>query len=127
MASWMVALMAVLVLSIPAVAAADEDANAVFQKNCSKCHGKEGKGDTKVGKKLKVQDYTDAAWQKKVTDEELTKAIKEGKGEKQEDGETAMPKFADTGRPAEPTVAGSESPAAKVTSMPWIVFATARW
>jgi cytochrome c6 len=46
--------------------------------NCAKCHGADGKGQTKVGKKLELKDYTDAAVQAKMTDEEMTKAISEG-------------------------------------------------
>jgi mono/diheme cytochrome c family protein len=57
-----------------------------WEANCAKCHGADGKGETKVGKKLKVKDYTDAAVQAKLTDDELLKAIttgvKEGEKEK---------------------------------------------
>lgn len=49
-----------------------------WENNCAKCHGADGKGETKVGKKLKVKDYTDAAVQAKMTDEEITKAITDG-------------------------------------------------
>lgn len=49
-----------------------------YTKECAKCHGKDGKGDTTMGKKLKVKDYTAAAVQAKMTDEEMTKAIKGG-------------------------------------------------
>lgn len=49
-----------------------------WDNNCAKCHGADGKGETKVGKKLKVKDYTDAAVQAKMTDEEIIKAITDG-------------------------------------------------
>ena len=49
-----------------------------WDNNCAKCHGADGKGQTKVGKKLNLKDYTDAAVQAKMTDEEMTKAITEG-------------------------------------------------
>jgi len=83
-----------VVLVAPGAAMADDAAKAVWDKSCAKCHGKEGKGDTKVGKKLKIVDYTNAEWQGKVKDDELFKAIKEGKGEKDDEGEFAMPAFA---------------------------------
>lgn len=57
-----------------------------WDNHCAKCHGADGKGQTKMGKKLKIRDYTDAAVQSKFTDEEALKALKEGvkdKGGKQ--------------------------------------------
>ena len=57
------------------------DAKANYTKDCQKCHGADGKGQTTMGKKLKAKDYTDAAVQKKFTDEEAIKIIREGKKE----------------------------------------------
>ncbi|RME93910.1 MAG: cytochrome c [Verrucomicrobia bacterium] len=51
---------------------------AVFDKKCAKCHGKDGKGQTTMGRKLKIKDYTKAESWAKVKDEEAVKAIKEG-------------------------------------------------
>jgi cytochrome c6 len=58
------------------VHAADVKEN--WTQNCAKCHGADGKGDTKMGKKLDIKDFTDAAVQAKFTDEQMAKAIKEG-------------------------------------------------
>ncbi len=49
-----------------------------WENHCAKCHGADGKGQTKVGRKLKVMDYTDAAAQAKFTDAEAIKATAEG-------------------------------------------------
>ena len=49
-----------------------------WEKNCTKCHGPDGKGDTKMGKKLEIKDFTDAKYQDLMKDEEMLKAIKEG-------------------------------------------------
>lgn len=49
-----------------------------WENHCTKCHGDDGKGLTKAGKKLKLKDYTDAAVQAKMTDEEMLKAIADG-------------------------------------------------
>lgn len=49
-----------------------------WENHCAKCHGEDGKGQTKVGKKLKLKDYTDAAVQAEMTDEMIVKAITEG-------------------------------------------------
>jgi cytochrome c6 len=56
-----------------------------WDNNCAKCHGADGKGQTKVGKKLNLKDYTNAAVQAKMTDEEMTKAITGGVFEKEKE------------------------------------------
>ena len=45
---------------------------------CMKCHGADGRGQTKVGKKLGLKDYTDAKVQAEMNDEHMTKVIAEG-------------------------------------------------
>lgn len=35
----------------------------LYDKQCAKCHGEDGKGQTKMGQKLGAQDYTDPAVQ----------------------------------------------------------------
>jgi cytochrome c553 len=65
-------------LSSFAVGAYAFDASAAWGDQCAKCHGKDGKGDTKMGKKLNIKDYTDAKVQADVTDDAAFKAIKEG-------------------------------------------------
>ncbi len=57
---------------------AADDAKAVWDKSCSACHGKDGKGATPMGKKMNLKDYTDAKVQESFKDEDLSKAIKEG-------------------------------------------------
>jgi cytochrome c553 len=69
------------------------DAKESWAKHCAKCHGKEGAGDTTMGKKLKIKDYTKAEEQKKFTDEEALKITKEGK---KEGSKTLMKGFAST-------------------------------
>ena len=67
---------AVFAASVLTVTAAD--VKETWEKNCTKCHGPDGKGDTKMGKKLDIKDLTDAKLQASVKDEEMLKAIKEG-------------------------------------------------
>ena len=64
------------------VAAYGFDASTAWNDQCAKCHGKDGKGDTKMGKKLSIKDYSDTAVQAGFTDEEAFKAIKEGTKDK---------------------------------------------
>jgi mono/diheme cytochrome c family protein len=49
-----------------------------WENNCSKCHGADGKGQTKAGKKLNLKDYTDAKAQAEMKDEEMIKTITDG-------------------------------------------------
>ncbi|HWL16513.1 MAG TPA: cytochrome c [Opitutus sp.] len=49
-----------------------------WENHCQKCHGADGKGQTKSGKKLQVKDYTDAAVQAEMTDEHIIKIIADG-------------------------------------------------
>jgi len=62
-------------LSTTAVAYAD---GASLWKKCASCHGADGKGDTKMGKKLNIRDFSKADVQAKFTDDDIKKAIKEG-------------------------------------------------
>ena len=61
---------------IGSASAADVKEN--WAKSCAKCHGPDGKGDTKMGKKLEIKDFTDAKYQASLKDEDMLKAIKEG-------------------------------------------------
>jgi cytochrome c6 len=49
-----------------------------WDNQCSKCHGADGKGQTKVGKKLGLKDYTDAKVQAGMTDAAMTKTVTDG-------------------------------------------------
>ncbi|HMP84439.1 MAG TPA: cytochrome c [Verrucomicrobiota bacterium] len=67
---------AVIVMSALIVFAADGKAG--YEKSCAKCHGKDGAGQTAMGKKLGAKDYTDPKVQEALTDAAGIKAIKEG-------------------------------------------------
>ena len=67
------------------------DGAELWMKNCRKCHGEEGKGDTPMGSKFGVRDYTDPAVQADMTDEEIHSAIVDGV--KNEDGRPVMMAF----------------------------------
>ena len=49
-----------------------------WENHCMKCHGADGKGQTKAGKKLNVRDYTDPKVQAEMKDEEMIKATADG-------------------------------------------------
>jgi cytochrome c553 len=77
----------ILGLAIASVAvwsARADDAKSIYEQNCAKCHGADGKGATKMGAKLGCKDYTDAKVQADMTDAAATKAIKEGVKDKED-------------------------------------------
>jgi cytochrome c553 len=78
----------VAVLAVPAISARGADAKALYGKDCAKCHGEDGKGETKMGKKLGAKDYTSTKVQEELKDEAAFKAIKEGLKDK--DGKILM-------------------------------------
>jgi mono/diheme cytochrome c family protein len=71
--------LATLCVFAAAASAWAADAKDTWDKQCAKCHGTDGKGDTKMGKKLEVKDYTDAKVQAAMKDDEMAKTIKQGK------------------------------------------------
>ena len=73
----------VAVLAMPALAVLAADAKANYEKDCAKCHGADGTGDTKMGKKLGAKDYSDAKVQAELKDAAAIKAIKEGLKDKE--------------------------------------------
>lgn len=70
--------MTLAVCAAMVVSASAADAKANWEKDCKKCHGPEGKGDTAIGKKLEIKDFSDPKVQASLKDEAMFKAIKEG-------------------------------------------------
>ena|SRR5688572_2177290 len=71
-----------------AMTASAADAKENYEKGCAKCHGADGKGQTKMGQKLGIKDYTDAKVQAEMKEDAAFKAIKEGLKDKE--GKTLM-------------------------------------
>jgi cytochrome c553 len=68
----------IVLLAGMALTAGAADAKATYEKDCAKCHGKDGTGQTMMGKKLNAKDYTSAKVQEELKDDAAIKAIKEG-------------------------------------------------
>lgn len=85
-------LLAAVLLSLAATGSLRADTAENWGKHCASCHGKDGKGETKAGKKAGAKDQTDAAYQAKLTDDQAFKSIKEGMKEGDKD---KMKPFAD--------------------------------
>jgi cytochrome c6 len=49
-----------------------------WDNHCASCHGADGKAQTKIGKKLKIRDYTDPQVQAELKDESMIKATADG-------------------------------------------------
>ena len=71
-----------------ATVASAADGKENYDKSCAKCHGADGKGQTKMGQKLGIRDYTDAKVQADLKDDVAFKSIKEGLKDK--DDKTLM-------------------------------------
>ncbi len=63
-------------LLLVAGAARADGAAAIFEKKCATCHGKDGKGQTKMGEKMGVKDLTALA----ASAADFEKTIESGKG-----------------------------------------------
>lgn len=63
------------------VTAADVKTN--WNTHCAKCHGADGSGDTKTGRKLGVRDYRDPKVQAAMTERDMIKATRGGLKDKQ--------------------------------------------
>ncbi len=60
------------------LAAAAFTPSKLFVERCSKCHGEDGKANTPKGRKMKAQDFTDPAFQEKVSDAKMIDAVTNG-------------------------------------------------
>lgn len=68
----------VLALSLAATSAGAEDAAETWKAKCKSCHGEDGKAQTKMGQKEKIDDLSDAGWQKRHSDDKIRTVITEG-------------------------------------------------
>jgi cytochrome c6 len=71
---------ALLLVALSNTLAADVKEN--WEKHCQKCHGADGKGETRMGRQSGVKDYTDSKVQAEMKDDKAIKIIKEGLVEK---------------------------------------------
>lgn len=78
LSSWMkvIAVAVMLMFGGLLLGAQPASADAVYDKNCAKCHGADGKAATTMGKKMKIRDWTSADY--KADPAAIEKAIKDG-------------------------------------------------
>ena len=65
--------------------AATPTAEANYKKHCSKCHGPDGRAQTRLGKKSGAKDLTDRQGVAKLSDDEVFRTIKNGRKDKSGD------------------------------------------
>ncbi len=80
--------------------AADKKIERLWNSKCSGCHGKDGKGKTEKGEKMKVRDMASAEFQK-GSDEDFKKAIMEGSKGTKDGVKQEMDAFKEELKPAE--------------------------
>jgi mono/diheme cytochrome c family protein len=73
-------ILTLLILAITAltVRSATADVGENWIKNCAACHGRDGSGDTVIGKRNNVKDYRDAKIQSEITNDKAASMIREG-------------------------------------------------
>jgi cytochrome c6 len=74
----------ILISAVPAPQAAAGgssagDAEALYAKQCARCHGEDGRGETTMGKKFDLKDLADPEVQK-LSDAEIRRIIADGEG-----------------------------------------------
>ena len=74
-----VLLLAIIAIILAPMAAFAADGAAVYKAKCASCHGPDGKGETSIGKSMKLRSLGSADVQK-ITDADLAKVISDGKG-----------------------------------------------
>lgn len=60
---------------------------------CVRCHGPDGTGNTKMGRKLRIKNLTQPKIQTRLTDDRIVEAVTNGN--QTDDGEELMPAFKD--------------------------------
>lgn len=63
----------------------DKSARELYAQNCARCHGADGAGETELGRSFDVPNIADENWQKKHSDQKISRKIARGGG--------AMPAF----------------------------------
>ena len=76
--AWNLALLALVLLALPHLAAAQSDGQKIYDQSCAKCHGADGTGNTVVGKAVGAKDLGSAE-AKKMTEDEIRTQIEKGK------------------------------------------------
>ncbi len=83
--------------TLVAIAAPDKKLERAWKSKCGSCHGSDGKAATEKGRKMKMNDFTVAAWQTARTNAELKKVITDGLKLQKDGVSQEMDGYADLG------------------------------
>lgn len=56
-----------------------QDIADLFNENCASCHGRDGKGATRAGRRAGVKDFTNSTYQASFTDAQAIQVVKTAK------------------------------------------------
>lgn len=84
------AILLALALFLPAALRADDASAQLYKSKCAGCHGADGKGDTTMGKAMKLRDLGSAEVQK-ASDADWTTLITAGKNKMPAAGKSLTP------------------------------------
>lgn len=62
-------------------AAALERGRAVYSEHCTRCHGSDGQGRTRMGESVEPPDLSDPGWQRTRTDARMIASVANGRGQ----------------------------------------------
>jgi mono/diheme cytochrome c family protein len=65
-------------LSLPLAAQEPAKRSALWDANCTVCHGDDGRSQTEEGQKKRARNLADPKWQASVSDGRLTSSIQRG-------------------------------------------------
>jgi mono/diheme cytochrome c family protein len=72
------AFLAALFALATSAAAGEPDGAALYQTKCASCHGPDGRGDTPVGKALKIRSLLEPRWAADDAPAAIAKLVREG-------------------------------------------------
>ena len=70
--------LATLFVLATSAAAAEPDGAALYKTKCASCHGPDGRGDTPVGKALKIRSLLEPRWAADDAPAAIAKTVREG-------------------------------------------------
>jgi mono/diheme cytochrome c family protein len=83
---WLLFSVAIAAISLAVTASANlnsttaVDGASLFNRQCSQCHGRDGRAKTRRGRQTHTRDISNAEWQNDISDERIFNSISRGKG-----------------------------------------------
>ena len=91
----MIAALVAALVPLAGRAEVDKKTERLWKSKCASCHGADGKGQTDLGQKMGILDYTKPDWQKGHSDAQVKAAIENGVNREQAGKKQEMDGFKD--------------------------------